>query len=494
MKSLNVPRQLLTVIVVSATVIALASVGFLAVLQRAVGDSNRLTADLAQKLTSCYDLIERVNDTRNDVQRALRVRDPDELEKIVTNLDAGRQQTASLLARNGEATGAIKAKVDAVGATEQRIVEAALRADLAGASELFISTANPQYEAVQDGIRTYQQAVQASGDAELAALAGRLRATTWFGVGCVGILLVGLVWYQWRLRRDLTSALVLVAKGLEQTSSSLTEASGQVAETSQSISQGSIRQAAALEQSSASLEEMSGMTRQSALNAEHAKELADQARVAAESGAADMGTLGSAMDEIRAASDNIARIIRTIDEISFQTNILALNAAVEAARAGESGMGFAVVADEVRNLAQRAAQAARDTATKIEDSIAKSARGVQLRDKVVAGLQRIVSKSREVDTLITEIVVASRQQRQGIEQVVGSMTEVEQGTQSGAANAEQGAAAAEELNDQARVVKTLVGDLLDLVGARRQSVPPAQVPVDRSRAEGADAGFRRQAA
>src|SRR5208337_2106308 len=137
-----------------------------------------------------------------------------------------------------------------------------------------------------------------------------------------------------------------------------------------------------------------------------------------------------AMKEVKAASDDIAKIIKTIDEIAFQTNILALNAAVEAARAGEAGMGFAVVADEVRNLAQRSAQAAKETANKIENSIQKSQRGAQISEKVTASLQQIVVKARQVDELVAGIATASNEQTQGIAQIntaVSQMDKVAQG-------------------------------------------------------------------
>jgi methyl-accepting chemotaxis protein len=160
---------------------------------------------------------------------------------------------------------------------------------------------------------------------------------------------------------------------------------------------------------------------------------------------------------------NIAKIVKSIDEIAFQTNILALNAAVEAARAGEAGMGFAVVADEVRSLAQRAAQAARDTSGRIEESIAKSRRGIELRDKVVDGLRGIVTRARDVDGLVSGIAGASQQQRQGIEQITAGMNDMEKTTQSGAAGAEESAAAAEELSGLAASVQELVMDLRRMV-------------------------------
>ena len=186
----------------------------------------------------------------------------------------------------------------------------------------------------------------------------------------------------------LNKALRSLGHALGGGANQVTAAATQVSSSSQSLAQGASEQAASLEETSSSLEEMSGMTNRNAENATKANELARQARQAADTGASDMQAMSAAMNDIKTSSDDIAKIIKTIDEIAFQTNILALNAAVEAARAGEAGMGFAVVAEEVRNLAQRSAQAARETADKIEGAITKTGQGVQITEKVAKSLAR----------------------------------------------------------------------------------------------------------
>jgi methyl-accepting chemotaxis protein len=270
--------------------------------------------------------------------------------------------------------------------------------------------------------------------------------------------------------RGINRVLKRISDSLSASAQQTVAAAAQVSAASQSLAEGASEQAASLEETSSSLEEMSSMTKRNAETAGKVKALGSEARIAGDLGVQDMTALVSAMDAIKLSSAGIAKIIKTIDEVAFQTNILALNAAVEAARAGEAGSGFAVVADEVRNLAQRCAQAAKETASKIEDAVQKSAKGADISAKVAKSLEEIVGKARQVDELAGEVATASQEQSQGISQVNAAVTQMDKVTQSNAASAEESAAAAQELNAQAEIMKQSVGELLQLVGGTSETV------------------------
>jgi len=288
----------------------------------------------------------------------------------------------------------------------------------------------------------------------------------------------------WRIARKLNLELRDLCLGLTDHSRDLESLAQAVSSSSHSLADGATRSAASLEEISATLEEMSGMSRTNSENMVRTKELADGMRRSAETGSADIAAMSQAMDAIKASSDNIAKIIKTIDEIAFQTNILALNAAVEAARAGEAGAGFAVVAEEVRNLAQRAAAAARETAQRIEDSIGKSRDGVAITQKVTAGFATITAQAREVNELVAQITTATAEQDQGLQQANQAVSELDKTTQTNAASAEESAAAAEELNGHALAMDEAVNSLAVII-ERREHIRAAWLPGDKSEAEGA---------
>jgi methyl-accepting chemotaxis protein len=267
-------------------------------------------------------------------------------------------------------------------------------------------------------------------------------------------------------RRYIERPLNEVIGAIEAASQQTLSAANQVSGSSQILAEGANEQAASLEETSASLEEMSSMTKRNAASAAEAKAAAQETEASSSAGAAEMEAMQTAMQQIRAASEDITKILTTIDEIAFQTNILALNAAVEAARAGDAGAGFAVVAEEVRNLAQRCAAAARQTGTKIDDCVQKSARGVQMSAQVAEKFSTIRTQIQRLDQLVGEIATASQEQSQGILQVSTAVSQMDQVTQSTASTAEETAAAAHDLNDQAATIARTVEQMKALVGAK----------------------------
>jgi len=251
------------------------------------------------------------------------------------------------------------------------------------------------------------------------------------------------------LQGELGEQVSIVAVDVTSRSAHLQEAGTRLAD-------GSSQQAAALEETSASLEEISSMVRSSAARAASSQKLAAESRRIADSGGVCMRELQQAMQGISESSKGISDIIKTIDHSAFQTNILALNAAVEAARAGEAGRGFAVVADEVRRLAQQSAEAAKLTAAKIQDSVAKGTQGSETTDRAAALLEGIFANIRKIDEDMAEISRAAQEQSQGIQQLTQAVNQMDQTTQTNAATAEETSATATELRLQAESLSQMI--------------------------------------
>ncbi len=262
-----------------------------------------------------------------------------------------------------------------------------------------------------------------------------------------------------RTQDALNTAIDNLDQGLSQVldgTDQISNRSGQISTGSKSLAENASRQAGTLEEVSASLQEITSMSQQNMGNAQEARSMAEDASTATKKGVESMERLSKAIHNIKQSSDETAVIIKTIDEIAFQTNLLALNAAVEAARAGDAGKGFAVVAEEVRNLAIRSADAARDTAAMIEESVSKSADGVALNQEALRNLQEIDGQVTKFGAMMADIVSASGQQASGVSQINDGMTHLNQLTQQNAANAEESASASSELSSRAEDTRQLV--------------------------------------
>jgi methyl-accepting chemotaxis protein len=264
--------------------------------------------------------------------------------------------------------------------------------------------------------------------------------------------------------RSIPRPFAQVIRGLSDVSESNLSGARHVADASRAIAEGASSQAASLEELSATLEELSSMTKRNADSAAAGQSCANAARTAAEANESEMRRMQETMQALQRSSQETTKIVKTIDEIAFQTNILALNAAVEAARAGEAGAGFAVVAEEVRSLARRSAVAAKETAEKLEVAARQSADGAEFTNRIALGLAQIVERVREVDGRISEVASSSQEQSTGISQIASTITQMDKITQANAANAEETASSSEQLTAQAEDLRTATESLARLVG------------------------------
>jgi methyl-accepting chemotaxis protein len=290
-----------------------------------------------------------------------------------------------------------------------------------------------------------------------------------FGLAvCIAFaLLLGVsVWVVGSITASLRRVVAVLSESAEQVAS----ASFQVSSAGTSLAQGTSEQAASLEETSASTEEMASMTRRNADNSKVSAELIAVVDTRVADADQSLQEMVKAMDRITSSSGKIAKIIRVIDEIAFQTNILALNAAVEAARAGAAGQGFAVVADEVRNLAQRSAQAAKETGALIEESVNMSKGGGETVERVVRAIRSISESTTKVRALVDEVSLGAQEQARGVDQIARAISEMEQVTQQSAAGAEESASAGQELSAQADSMRQVVAHLQALIDGSRSDV------------------------
>lgn len=266
--------------------------------------------------------------------------------------------------------------------------------------------------------------------------------------------------------KDIVTSMDRITKDLDDSSRGVSVASSQLDAASQKLAEGSTEQAASIQETSSTLEETASMVQQNRENTQQAAALAKQSKDYANNSNVQMQKMMSAMEDLKKSSAEIAKIIKVIDEIAFQTNILSLNAAVEAARAGDAGKGFAVVAEEVRSLAQRSAQAAQDTTQIIESNITLSENGAKIAQEVQQSVSEIDLQSKKVSDLLDEIAVATDEQAQGVSQINKAIAQMEIILSSNASTAEESAAASKALYEQTLNMNEIISRLSSAVNGQ----------------------------
>jgi methyl-accepting chemotaxis protein/methyl-accepting chemotaxis protein-1 (serine sensor receptor) len=412
------------------------------------------TAERAIVLGSILQQNERVHAARSEFSRAAA-----RIDQVIAELEgllANPRHRTALFAIRGQLQSVRGAHDEMTGHLDRQQFDAVQRA--------FDERALPRMEEIS---RQAQALVVEQGkDLDVTAQEAEARASVARWITLTFLVLAVLVGAAvlW-LIRDSTARLARLVAQMAGSAAQVASAAGQVASTSQALAQGATEQAASLEETSASGEEITSIARKNADSTCAMSKLMNETDQVVGRANETLKEMVASMKEINSSSEKIARIIKVIDEIAFQTNILALNAAVEAARAGEAGLGFAVVADEVRGLAQRSAQAAKDTAGLIEESIDRCNDGNAKLDRVATSIGAITESSKKVKLLADEVSAGSDEQARGLDHIAKAIVQMEQVTQKTAAGAEQSAASSEELSGQAAMLKDLAGQLQALVGA-----------------------------
>ncbi|MBS1824761.1 MAG: CZB domain-containing protein [Acidobacteria bacterium] len=346
----------------------------------------------------------------------------------------------------------------------ERILDRKKAGDEKGAAALLRSESLPALQATGDlleKLRIIQNQAATAHTRQLMADARKSRLQVIL-FGCAGLLVALAV--SFLLVRYLNQRLRSAVSALSESSDQAASAARHVASFGESLARDATGEASSIEQTSASSEEIQSMARKNRDSSAAVAQLLLQSGRRFTETSQSLDDTVAAMADIHAQSLRVSQIIRTIDEIAFQTNILALNAAVEAARAGEAGMGFAVVADAVRELAQRCARAAKDTEDLIQGSIRKTDAGKEKVGQVAAAMRTLAADLAHVRTLVDDVNRGSEQQVNGIEQIAKAIASIEQVTQRTAANAEESCASAADLTEQAQRLSLIVDDLKHMVG------------------------------
>ncbi len=470
MRSTGLVRQLFNLMLAVVAVTLIAAGGLSYLFYSSTESWRNLSDRTGDQNSSMFGLVDSACKVQSFLQRLLRERDPDAMERMIHDSESVAQQARGAVEDAGAQQSEIPGALTALLAVNQKVIDRALHNDRAQAQELFLDHSIPAFEVLLAAIKRFQASAHESMDANTAANERRNAELAAITYSIVALALAAMVIYGVVLVRRVSNKLRKTVHRLSEGASQIAEAAETVSASSESLAQAASEQASLLQQTSESSKQIREMTKQTAEDSTRAAgRMGESSRLIADANQKLKDIIRS-MQDISDSSGKIAKIIKAIDEIAFQTNILALNAAVEAARAGEAGMGFAVVADEVRNLAHRSAQAARDTAGLIEESIARADGGRQRLHQVADAVRSVTASSSEVKTLIEKLNSASQQQAAGVEVITRNVTQLDEVTHATAANAQENAAAGDQLSAQSQSLREQVAILTELVdgeGARR---------------------------
>jgi methyl-accepting chemotaxis protein len=469
-------------------------------------DTRRLTEQTIAQFADGYALLDKVNAHQSELHRLLQARDPDTIEQLLGAIEVLERELRLVDARIGARSAS--ALLASLWQERKNVVDKVLIGQNSAANELFLTGYSAAHGQVLVAIQQYRVAIESAATRELSERSTNLERRALIEAATLMTIVALLGMFGWRLRRQVIDSLRGTVQALIESADHLLTASGQFTAASGSLSTNANMQAASLEETSASLHSIAQMARSTSDNTVTGKGLAQRTLDAAGVSTGRLGSMVTVVDQLRAAmtelrqaviatqsaSREIATTLGSIDEIAFQTNLLALNAAVEAARAGEAGRGFAVVAAEVRNLAQRSAQTARETATRIQDCIQTSQSGTQACEKAIGNLEdmaqnvggvrssfeEIVAQIGEVHGLMCQISKATHQQNDAIDQIRSAVGQIDDITQATATGAEESAAAAALLGENAVRMTDVVRELRAMVdtpaAATQHSAEPLQSP------------------
>jgi methyl-accepting chemotaxis protein/methyl-accepting chemotaxis protein-1 (serine sensor receptor) len=462
---MTVGRQL-TILIAGFSVALPAGVCFLSMYQfQSQRQVRRLSAEGNRRTEELFAALRAVGKAQGVAQEIVREKDPDRIEALIGQGQSQTEEALRRLQALGSGQAAILEAFTRLRGADQKSVDALLHGDFALAQQYLIEEANPAFDQTLSAIGEYQQNAareedRITGAEEQQSTRMVLTLACGGGVFLGALSLAGLAVVR-RINTNFRRTVAELAAAGRHTQT----AAAQLLDTSSEQARGASRQAATIEETSAAGEEINSMALRNGESSRQAAELMTRSRERFAEATRALDDLAASMDEIHIASQGVAKIMKVVDEIAFQTNLLALNAAVEAARAGEAGSGFSVVAGEVRNLAQRSAEAARETATLMEQSISLTSGGKRKAAGMVEAMRAIAQDAGSVASLVEQVSRGSQEQAGGTAQIAKALADMESVTQRGAATAEEATEAARNLDGQAQALNGLVDRIAVLVGS-----------------------------